>query len=218
MKSISQNKLLLVFLIIFTLIGTICSSVHASSDLTYKVKNLDGLELTFTVSSDLRSNYKYVYITHNKFRSDWSDYVVCFSDVALFADTSSHVIRTSKDYISDSPFPGNYISWRVTGNKVQSKTFFSMEDTMDVQRNLYDGSSDILYSNVDVYDYNNPDKLVFQAAPQGITQALVEQATQLGMKPLVGIKEIILVVIVTIVGLIAFWKAWQLLSKQLRKA
>lgn len=66
------------------------------------------------------------------------------------------------------------------------------------------------------------DTLVFQGAPQvtvpEITKALVEQTTQLGMKPLEIIKEILPIVAVTIVGLIAFWKAWQHLSKQLKKA
>lgn len=217
MKSILQNKLLIVFLIVFTLIGTMCSSVHASSDLTYKVKNLDGLEVTFNISSELVSKYKYIYISE----SDYSDaiyYYINFSNIPLFADVSSHVIRPSKDYVSDGSFPYCYTQFYLVGSEVQSNTSFSVKEGVNDIYNTTSGSSDILYSNVDVYDYNNPDKLVFQVAPQGITQALVEQATQLGMKPLVGIKEIILVVIVTIVGLIAFWKAWQLLSKQLRKA
>lgn len=217
MKSILQNKLLLVFLIVFTLIGTICSSVYASSDLTYKVKNSNGLEVTFNISSELVSKYKYIYISDGPF-SGGIYYYVNFSNIPFFADTSSHVIRPSKDYISDGSFPYCYTQFHLVGSEAQSKTSFSVKEGVNDIYNTHSGSSNILYSNTDVYDYNNPDKLVFQGAPQGITQALVEQATQLGMKPLVGIKEIILVVIATIVGLIAFWKAWHLLSKQLRKA
>lgn len=167
MKEILQNKLLIIFLIVFTLIGTMCSSVYASSDLIYKVKNLDGLELTFNVPSDLRANYKYVYITQYNFSDGTrTDYTVCFSDVALFADVSSHVIRLSKDYNSSFPKPANSIKWYVFDDEIQSKTSFSMEDNCDFYENIIEGTSDILYSNVDVYDYNNPDKLVFQGAPQ----------------------------------------------------
>lgn len=97
---------------------------------------------------------------------------------------------------------------------------------------LYTDCSDISGSNItymkhcfyvtdNIYD-KDTGELVFQGAPQvvipEITKALVEQTTQLGMKPLEIIKVVLPIVIITIVGLIAFWKAWQLLLKQLRKA
>lgn len=78
----------------------------------------------------------------------------------------------------------------------------------------------IIYTTVDFYDAEG--NVLFQKAPQvvipEITKTLVEQTTQVGMKPLTQIKTLLPIVIVTIVGLIGFWKAWQLLSKQLKRA
>ena len=79
----------------------------------------------------------------------------------------------------------------------------------------------IVYSSLDIYDDSG--NMVFQGAPQvnqipEITKTLVEQTTQVGMQPLTLIKTLLPIVIVTIVGLIGFWKAWQLLLKNLRKA
>lgn len=82
----------------------------------------------------------------------------------------------------------------------------------------FSGSSTLRYSTFDIKDTDG--NVVFQGAPQapGITKALVEQANQVGMNPLLQIKTILPIILITLVSLIAFWKGLQMVSQILRKA
>lgn len=216
MKKILQNKLLIVFLIVFTLIGTICSSVYAGFvsgdilDITYGDTNYS-FEFVNRENTNNVSDYKYFLLCLTSSTSGYYRYNFFFSNSNDFVFTQVD----NKDFFTITSENGFYYSFNNFANYTSPYPIFATT-MLSYQASITGTSSNIIYSNFDLKDNNG--NVVFQGAPQGITQALVEQATQLGMKPLVGIKEIILVVIVTIVGLIAFWKAWQLLSKQLRKA
>lgn len=82
---------------------------------------------------------------------------------------------------------------------------------------------DFIGSNVPIYTDNSCSSLAtdfFQASPQGITATLVEEAMK--AKILEQLKIMIVgflkYLIVFVISVIAFWKGWQFLSMQLKKA
>ena len=88
------------------------------------------------------------------------------------------------------------------------------------------GSSSIFISSVDIYKDVNKNEIFFQKPPQvipevlGITETLVEETekVQIAEQLKIMIVGFLKYLIVLVISLIAFWKGWQFLSMQLRKA
>lgn len=232
MKLILQNKLLMILTIFLVLVSAVFTSSFASENnvVSFHLSDIDR-DVELVLPSGYGTDYKYYFVTY--FFNNYSDnyeisFKITLSNEPLYChNRGSGLAYYNSNFTHFTALESNFSNLKIyKSDKSKVVLDLSLNEVKNVSSYQWNGFAyegisaykNIAFSNYTIYDYQDRSKVVFQGAPQGITQALVEQATQLGMKPLVGIKEIILVVIVTIVGLIAFWKAWQLLSKQLRKA
>lgn len=74
-------------------------------------------------------------------------------------------------------------------------------------------------SSIDIYDYNDPDKVVFQHPPvpdRTLVEALEENSPVEKFQTMMS--GMIKYLLLFLIGLVAFWKGWQMLSKELRRA
>lgn len=81
-------------------------------------------------------------------------------------------------------------------------------------------SSDVVYSSINIVYNDDNSKVFFQQAPLGITKTLVEETQKVEIMEQMKIMIVgfLKYLIVLVISLIAFWKGWQFLSTQLRKA
>ncbi len=199
-NSFLTHKLLPILSILILCTFVLSTSVFASYDFTYNGKDYSLPDLP----SDIGSHYFIIVGDGTKSYLFYSDSPIV---VSHFGSTHIQVPKVSSSntsvFLRSFDRTGDF-SWGNPSSPPSSVTFLNS----------------IVYSTFNVMDTDG--NVVFRVAPQAeipeITKALVEQTTQLGMKPLEVIKVVLPIVIVTIVGLIAFWKAWQFLLKQLRKA
>lgn len=229
MQNLLKNKLFIIFLmfLMLTFLSTKVLATSNESNLmsfnTYKGLNV---ELEIPPFPDCTSIEDFGYV------------ILELSGKDVFLIYFSKSLNTNFPYItSDSKFVVTYDSFSQASGvknfkegllyKLDISSNSWAEDgslgsaTVDGKNLFLNSFNDIYYSTVDIYDRNG--NVVFQQAPQlnqipDITKTLVEQTTQLGMKPLIQIKTLLPIVIATILGLIGFWKAWQLLFKNLKKA
>ena len=225
MQNSLKNKLFIILFTFILLTFVLCTSCFASYDFELEGK-------TYTVGDNLTNSFKYWCISYD-YSKNWggnyfmflaSDYPIIFNDY-----TENMTIRNVYSLDENGEYSPIY-SQRF--HKTDFNTGFTYEDlatcTKDdlevhetkISSSLYVDFNPI-YSTHEILSENGT--VVFQGAPQvnqipEITKTLVEQTTQVGMQPLTLIKTLLPIVIVTIVGLIGFWKAWQLLLKNLRKA
>lgn len=227
------NRLLLILSILLLCIFALSTSVLGASNVEFTGTDIYLNEkITYSIPKDIYDEsfgkYEYNLAYSASYEASGTKYfmlVVYSSDNPLYCGVSP-------DGAYWICYQGNVFSsnmyFEKSGNKyVYSKQYASThfyEKLSFISMNGFNPSC-FVSSNHDILKYDAENKeltneVVFQGAPQvpEITKALVEQTTQLGMKPLEIIKVVLPIVIVIIVGLIAFWKAWQVLSKQLKKA
>lgn len=228
------HKLLLILSIFILIVSIFCTSCFASS-VTFK----DGLdyEHNLTLSDELSSRPYFAIFLYNSGSVNYLNYVCCDYEFIVHINKSNNNSKS----IRVNGYADNILNYTGSDFNLANKSSGSMRTSSEVSA-FCDELSTMTFNDLYIADYavcnlgtvldsgtciysnftlkTSDGDVVFQGAPQvpEITQALVEQTTQLGMKPLEAIKVILPIVIIVIVGLIAFWKAWHLLLKQLRKA
>lgn len=132
--------------------------------------------------------------------SDWSKNGY-YQSVLVLLDSSGDIIRISGRNGINSSYTGVFI------DVYSSDSSYTIPFATNYPSTYYISTDEGLIS-------------FFQMAPQGITQTLVEELTK--AKPMEEMKTIVLgylkYLIALVISVIAFWKGWQFLSMQLRKA
>lgn len=211
------NRLLLILSILLLCIFALSTSVFGADVVSYDYYDAEiGQNIIIQVPSDLVSNDYRFFVVRTPIQStsngDYVGFYLYYSKSEMFKDGVN--VSSAKGigdwgvgcYLNSSA--SVYFGNQTLGNPSSTTT------------TIANSSFSVVYSNFDLYRDSSKTELVFQVPPQvpEITQALVNQATQVGMKPLEEIKMILPIVIVTIVGLIAFLIGLRFLLKQLRKA
>lgn len=182
MKEILQNKLLIVFLIVFTLIGTICSSVYAV-DFVY-----DDVIYTVPPYHDLLfSSY------HCIFLGTYDNYFLCVTGnsdgIRYYSDNGGSVCaKNCKVYKLDKTSN----SWVIYGDEIGGAF------------NHFASVKKMLYTSVDIYDFHIMDSsptgnLVFQGAPQEVELVQAMKVEEIPQK-ITQIVAIILPIFLLIFG------------------
>lgn len=211
MQKLLKSKLFIILLVFILISFSFISFSKANNEITYifnkQTYNItlpENLVGNFVICRD-NGSYTLLYTTSSgyfKITQEFSDGkygIMCYSDKECTKTKPYNILvlfssNTTLDYIN-----GNIGSWKPT----------------DYQQR-YDFQS-MFYSSVDVY-YNG--ELFFQLPPQGITQMLVAETTkaQIMEQMKIIVVGFLKYLIVFVVSLIAFWKGWQFLLGQLRKA
>lgn len=218
-----KTKFLLI-ITIFSLLIIICTNCFAF-DFTY-TNQKDNKDYTISLSDDL-SSFKYIYILYRYAGGGDKIFFFGSNDNPIFRTFFSENMDSIGSYDIDNNFSPFYYGAFIYDN-ISLMSTSTINDlslkTSSFASTDFGPSAASVYANHVIYN-RDKSEVVFQGAPQEemkeiplITQTLVEQTTQVGMKPLTQIKTLLPIVIVVIVGLIGFWKAWRLLLKQLRKA
>lgn len=112
-------------------------------------------------------------------------------------------------------------------NKVDYYFSFARSDNLDISSRTFDVKSSsftpgnpyyFVYTNTNIYDYNNHDLVVFQAPPQQVEGIIASQTQGVEMNRILQeIVAILPVVLVVIVGILAIRKAIQFLTQLMKR-
>lgn len=211
MHNLLKNKFILILLIAISLFSFIIKPVEASSENTLFI---DGTVYNIILPDNLSGNYvicrngsAYVllytssggYYKIIKQESNGLYQIRCYSDEACTSIKNYNIISISSTTTTLDFVNGNIGSWKPT----------------DYEE--YYCCTGVFYATTDIY-FNG--ELFFQVPPQTIMKTLVEETTRVQImeqikKMIVGFLKYL---IVLVISLLAFWKGWQFLSTQLRKA
>lgn len=178
MKEILQNKLLIIFLIVFILIGTICSSVYAvdlnHNGTVYSVPEYNHL---------LDSNNYFMFL--NKFKDVFL--LVSYGEKNIFVDT-----------LKDNVIVGyNYKVYRIDKDKNSWFLFTEAPDDGGQYKPtdifyLFFNTMDIYKANwIDFVGYEFTDEVVFQGAPQKVELVQAMKVEEIPQK----ITQIIMIIL-----------------------
>lgn len=210
-----KNKFLLVILIFMLVIASF-TSVFASTSVypnDYTVPECDVFNRMIK-----QDDGTYCY---NGISTCIDRYFVCHTDsIDYYFFVCDGYFINNKYYLNNNSV-SNYIyfEYDTNGSFIRANSL-----RCDSSFSLWNGMS-ICYSSTDLYDSNGV--LVFQVAlpeipeePQQITQVLAEETekVQIAEQLKIMIVGFLKYLIVLVISLIAFWKGWQFLSTQLRKA
>ena len=221
MKNILNNKLLIILTLFITILFTTFSGVFANStELT--IEDNSGNNYTFYINDYIKS-FNYYAVFYYK-TDDYSILnILCSNSEFSYTDTSKLQTKNNdKIYYYETGLMPIHVSFETESNNISNLTDGSLTYSQYVP-NTYAGTSvtldnklSCLYTNFDITNTNN--KVVFQAAPQQVQERTLAQVVEQAQvsKTILGIKEILPVVVLVLVGLIAFWKGWQFLLKALR--
>lgn len=229
MRNLLKNKLFIV-LLVFLLLIINCSGVFA-----YTLEELPAFE-TLASYDDIVSNYKYYVIVRTFNGGSYNYILLCTNKNNFVAYTSSAGnanIAVRKDSGNDYITSWGYITvYNYSSDGTWKKFTNSAYDgycnvVTYMSPNGYDDVNSFCYSNADVYTtsgtvfFQQPPPIVEEPTVEiALTQTLVETATQVQIAEqlkmmIVGFLKYL---IVLVISLLAFWKGWQFLSTQLRKA
>lgn len=198
---------IVLFIVLFLLnLILINTSFCASSDYYYSdFFSIDGDKVSFIVNNNTYSN-ELINLTN-------------FSKILVLKDYNSYHFFCLSDNQTYTINSDNYIVFK----NIKYSLFFGGADTPyfsgleTSSRNFslnFNDNKKIIYSNFDIVNDNGD--VVFQKPVLTLGKVL-EKNSPVKMFQIMT-HGTITYLIVFLVGLVAFWKAWQLLSKELRKA
>lgn len=224
MKNILKSKLFFILIISILLIGSISSSCFASSDFSFTA--FDKNNYTFTLNDELTSqNYYYIF----SFSS--SSYTLVSYFCSNYELELGDGLLSVKDYSKYNDYYLKYYCSSLIGAHVSFDSAISdfsnlTVDTLSTSSGYYFNGTVLygtcLYANHDLYNIDGT--LVFQVAPQEgapqITTTLVTETTraQINKQIQATITGFLKYLIVFVISVIAFWKGWQFLSRQFKRA
>ena len=230
MQSLFKNKLIVLSLIFLILITNLSSVFAADTTVvngttySYPDKVVEYLKTTDYYNNDyICLGFKWVYGSTQKY------YVWFFKKT----DTLKVHFYKRSDYncwtlVTNEKFNGIHFEFDGSGNylsKAEKKDYISTQTSFYSWFGSAVNATTIYIANGDVYNSN--DTIFFQGPPPiveeptaEITQVLAEEAqkTQIAEQLKTMIAGFLKYLIVLVISLIAFWKGWQFLSTQLKKA
>ncbi len=230
MKNILNNRILVILSIFVILITSLCTSCFASNENAITIKDYKtGKDLNIIMPSFYKTDgFNYVLIQNLSIDSnnDYSSYCINICNKPFYVQTVNGNKHISVP--SDSIYYWNNVY--TTGDFYSNNTIdcssmsFTLDDHNSFDRISYYRTDNVSYSvnytNYDILD--DEGNLVFQGAPQipEITKTLVEQTTQTQIQEQLKlmITGFLKYLIVFVISVIAFWKGWKFLSKQLKRA
>lgn len=203
MKNILNNRFIVIAIITVMLITTLSTSVFAADTINFTYND------TFYSVPDV------------------SSFITSKCDIALIYvkdDVPILHISSSSRHGSDIIYPffrGTLFAYNSKIYKlVDGKWSYLSGDNDEISNYITVFPEMVVYCNVDLYDDNG--NVVFPVAPQipEITKTLVEQTTQTQIQEQLKlmITGFLKYLIVFVISVIAFWKGWKFLSKQLKRA
>lgn len=218
MKNFLTHKFLPVMAVFMLVIFTLCTSCFASSDLKFSNDEIYNLP-DFT---DIVGNNDYC-IIYGKNTNIGTRFLLLPYDKDNY---QLRLVKIGDKYslrlysISSTPTDSNSIKYSYYYISSTSSSSWSSSSTSDTSGFYFSGGIYGVYATQDLYDLDG--NLVFQVAPQipEITKTLVEQTTQTQIQEQLKlmITGFLKYLIVFVISVIAFWKGWKFLSKQLKRA
>lgn len=202
MENVKQNttKYKILFILSFLLLTLLLFNTNVFATETIQIEGTD-----IIISDDILSNFSYYTILKGDIR-----YYLSVGNSPFILYTRNGVSRieaTNYNHYGTGVLSdlSNYSNLSV--NNTSSHDFQSAEGVVEV-----------LYSNCNIYD--NTGELVFQLPVQGTTLAQVLAETQENNPKLVlvEIAKILTLIIVVVVSLVGFRKAWKILRTSLNRS
>lgn len=217
MKNILNNRILVILSIFVILITSLCTSCFASSDLkfsndeTYTLSDFSEFvgndSYIIVYGSNKNLGKRFLLLPYNK-----EQYKVLLYKSGDYYSLQLHSIDTDGGYNYSKKYTFRYC--------LDKNSAWLSGTTSDSSGFYFDGGIECVYTTDDIYDTEG--NLVFQGAPQipEITKTLVEQTTQTQIQEQLKlmITGFLKYLIVFVISVIAFWKGWKFLSKQLKRA
>lgn len=223
MKNILNNRILVILSIFVILITSLCTSCFASDDIKYTYNGVERTVPDFSHRLVDGGTYCLAFIL-DKYSSGeplpryWlfvsnQNEQPCFG----ITDDGIFVYRYTRAYYCNFLTDQTWLSY--------NSDFFTFTSDLGGKN-----KADIIQTDFKVYKANYTpgkeatftDEVVFPVAPQipEITKTLVEQTTQTQIQEQLKlmITGFLKYLIVFVISVIAFWKGWKFLSKQLKRA
>ena len=194
------------FIILGLLLIILLSTTISCFASTYPPITKDNLSISFeyfyyTVYQDSRNGRTYVMI-------------IASDNLNVLKNTTFTYSKSDSKFTINAPENIQYYHFRVndtTGLWNRDTTESLSTKTVDVSQYYHS----FVESTKDIYDNNG--SIFFQGPPATTLAAVLEEAQTVKTFQTM-MSGIIPYLIALVVGLVAFWKAWQLLLKELRKA